>query len=70
MKTIQFQIDELECSSCANSVVSVLKKQGIDNVDVDVINKTADISFDESKYSIEDIQKIIKSAGFNAELVD
>ena len=70
MTTINFEIDELECSSCANSVVAVLKKNGIDNIDVDVVNKTASIEFDESKFSKEDIKKIIKSAGFTAEVIE
>lgn len=70
MKTIVFEVDELECTSCANTVLKELSKRGIDNADVDVFNKTVTIEYDESKYTPSDLTKIIKSAGFDAEIVE
>lgn len=70
MKLAVFKVDELECTSCANTIEKQLAKKGITDVSTDVIDRTISITYDESKYTINQIADIIKSAGFTAEFVN
>ena len=70
MKTVNFEVDELECTSCANTIQNELSKKGLNDTSIDVVNKILVVNYDENKFSVSEIQKIIKKVGFNAELVD
>lgn len=71
MQHIKLEVDQLECTSCAVNIDNFLKKQkGIDDWDVNVLDKTVEIDYDSSIYTPEDIVKLIKKSGFDAEIVD
>ena len=69
MKIVNFEVDELECTSCANTIEHELSKKGLKDVNIDVVNKVVSINYDDSKFSEQEIEKIIKKAGFKAELI-
>ncbi|HRE40294.1 MAG TPA: heavy metal translocating P-type ATPase [Ignavibacteria bacterium] len=59
----------LSCASCASSVESMLKSQdGVKEVNVNFADKSALIKYDSDKINIPDMQKVIKSIGY--ELID
>ena len=69
--TIKLEVEQLECTSCANTIDSFLQKQkGINSWEVSVFDKTVEVDYEESQYSEEDIVKLIKKAGFDAEVVE
>lgn len=70
MKTVVFSVDELECTSCANTVLKELSKRGFNNANVDIVEKTVTVDFDETTSSVADIEKALKAAGFGFEVLE
>jgi Cu+-exporting ATPase len=57
----------MTCAACAKAVERVSKKlDGVEEANVNLATEKLNISFDEAKVSIPDIQKVIEKAGYKA----
>ncbi len=66
-----FKVTGMSCATCANSVNSVLEHtEGVHDVSVNVVNDTADVTFDENTIDSEGVIAAIESAGYGAFLLD
>lgn len=64
---VAFSIQGMDCSSCASSVESSLKKQvGVLHAKVNFLSKLGDVSFDPNETDVPTLRRIIELAGFTA----
>lgn len=69
MSQIQLNIQGMTCQACANRIEKVLnKKDFVQSATVNFASETAQITFDETQTSPEDIIQIIQKTGFQAAL--
>jgi len=62
-----FEIEGMTCATCANAVERVTKKlDGVAESSVNLATEKLTIDFDESKVSVDDIQKAVEKAGYKA----
>lgn len=67
MKSQKFDIKGMTCSACSLAVdKSVNKLQGIDGVNVNLLNNNMVVKYDESKLSDDRIIKAVEDAGYQA----
>ncbi len=67
MKHIMLNIEGMTCSACSSGLEKYLNKQdGIINASVNLIMATVAIEYDETKVTIDDINKYVKEAGFKS----
>ena len=67
MKSQKFDIKGMTCSACSLAVdKSVNKLQGIDGVNVNLLNNNMVVKYDESKLSDDKIIKAVEDAGYQA----
>ena len=67
MKKISLSIAGMTCSACSNGLEKYLNKQdGIIEASVNLVMNLADVSYDEKKVSLEDIDRFVKEAGFKS----
>ncbi len=65
----RFIITGMSCASCAASINSVLEHtDGVQDVKVNVVNNTADVTYDETMIDANGVAKAIESAGYGAKL--
>lgn len=55
------------CDMCKETIEGSLKVDGVDKADWDTENKIITVSYDESKISLDQIQKNIASVGYDNE---
>ncbi|AJA49298.1 copper-exporting P-type ATPase A [Clostridium pasteurianum DSM 525 = ATCC 6013] len=61
------KIEGMTCAACAKAVERVSKKlDGVEEANVNLATEKLNISFDEAKVSIPDVQKAIEKAGYKA----
>ena len=66
---VRFSIEGMTCQACANRIEKVLgKKDFVSAVGVNFASEEAQVSFDDSRASVEEIQAIIQKTGFKATL--
>lgn len=71
MKKVLLKIDGMTCSACSSGLEKYLNKQaGIKSVAVNLVMNDANIEYDESKISVEQIEKFISKAGFTSLGID
>lgn len=59
-------IDGMNCGHCSSRIEKGLSDlEGVQDVNVSLENKTADVAFDESKLAISDIMQKIEDLGYN-----
>jgi len=59
-------IDGMNCGHCSSRIEKGLSDlEGMQDVNVSLENKTADVAFDESKLAINDIMQKIEDLGYN-----
>ena len=64
---IRFQIEGMTCQACASRIEKVLnKKDFIETAGVNFAGEEAQVVFDDTKASADDIAKIIEKAGYGA----
>jgi P-type Cu+ transporter len=64
-----FSIKGMTCSACVSAIENHLKgKDGITNVNVNLLAETADVSYDHSKVSSSNIIDLISDIGYQADL--
>ena len=70
--TIKLEVEQLECTSCANNIDDFLQKQkGVNSWEIDIFSKSIELDYDETVYpSTDDIVKLIKKSGFDAEPIE
>jgi copper chaperone CopZ len=67
VKKVEFTVEGMTCTGCENHVKSEISKlPGIVEVTVSYAKGTAVVKFDETKTSIEAIEKAINSTGYRA----
>jgi Cu+-exporting ATPase len=63
----QFDVGGMHCGSCAAGIQMVLSTQdGIKNAAVSWDTKSGEVEFDDSKVTVEQIQKAVSELGYSA----
>jgi copper chaperone CopZ len=66
-KTAEISLPTIQCGSCVRTIEKALDKvEGIKNIDIDVENKKATITYDDSKTDLSKIEDGISGAGYDA----
>lgn len=69
MKTLKLKISGMSCAACSSSIERSLKRKDfIEKIEVDLISESANIAYDESKASVEQIIALITKLGYGAEI--
>ena len=67
MKKVTISIDGMTCSACSNTVDKYLNKQdGILDANVNLVLAQANITYDEDKISLDDIDRFISESGYKS----
>ena len=64
MKKVLLKIDGMTCSACSTGLEKYLNKQEGVKATVNLVMNNANIEYDENKYDISDLEKIVAKAGF------
>ena len=71
MKKVLLKIDGMTCSACSSGLEKFLNKQdGIKTASVNLIMNNASIEYDDSKLTLEQVEKFIDKAGFTSLGID
>jgi len=71
MITKKFKAKGMHCSSCELLIEkSVRKIDGVENVKVDYVTETAEVTFNQEKTSVQEISKAIEERGYDCSLID
>jgi copper chaperone len=66
MKEITFDVPGVSCEHCVNSITKETKAVGVQDVQVDLVNKKVYVSYDPSQVSEDQIKEaIIEEAGYD-----
>ncbi|CAN5598778.1 hypothetical protein BH09MYX1_BH09MYX1_41770 [soil metagenome] len=66
MKTEMLNVSGMTCGGCTSNVTRALSSlPGVSKVDVSLAKKTAEITFDEGKVSLDLMGNAIRSAGYD-----
>lgn len=66
-KTTEISLPTVQCNMCRKTIEKALNKtKGIISSEVDIENKKAIVTYDDSKIDIAKIEKVITSAGYDA----
>ncbi len=69
MTVKSFKIEGMTCAACAKAVERATKKlEGVEDSSVNLATEKMNISFDEEKVTVEDIQKAVENAGYKASI--
>ncbi len=64
-----FNIEGMTCAACAKAVERAAKKlEGVQEASVNLATEKLSITYDETKVTVEDIQKAVEKAGYKASL--
>ena len=67
MKKIVLSVDGMTCSACSNGLEKYLNKQkGIVKASVNLVLACAEVEYDDSLLSAEQIEKFVAEAGFKS----
>jgi Cu+-exporting ATPase len=70
-KNIKLNIEGMHCSSCAKIIENkLIKVAGVKDANVNFAAEKAQVLFDSSKTTVEDLLKAVSSAGYKAILID
>lgn len=62
----KYRVEGMFCANCAKTITDNLNGvEGIEYINVDLAKNMAHVSFDETKISLQYIQKIVKRSGYN-----
>lgn len=71
MKKVLLKIDGMTCSACSSGLEKYLNKQeGISLATVNLVMNNASVEYDDSKLSLEDVEKFVEKAGFKSLGID
>lgn len=66
MKHIVLNIEGMTCSACSNGLEKYLNRQEGVEATVNLVMATAAVDYDETKVSVEDLNKYVREAGFKS----
>lgn len=67
MKEMKLNIEGMHCTGCSTRLEKVLNNiDGVENAQVSLDEKMAEIKYDETQVSLDKIKETIKDAGFEA----
>ena len=66
MKKVILKIDGMSCSACQNRVEKYLNKQDGVTASVNLVMAQALIEYDESKVSIDDLERFVEESGYKS----
>ncbi len=70
-KQYKFKISKMDCASCAETIVDTVKRiDGVKNARLNFVNETLYVDSGANNLSPDEIIKMVKFAGFGAELID
>lgn len=65
MKKVEIKVEGMHCEGCSKRLTKVLNNvEGVNNSEVSLENKLANIEYDETIAKIEDFYEAIEDAGF------
>lgn len=65
MSTVYFSIEGIRCASCiANIERSLRATQGVEQVSVSLVSSKAEIVYDETKITVDELSNTIRSLGY------
>ena len=68
MKEVCLKIKGMHCEGCSTRLERVLNNQdGVEKAKVSLENAEADIKFDDSQISVDELKEAVEDAGFEAE---
>lgn len=71
MKKVLLKIDGMTCSACSSGLEKYLNKQdGVVKASVNLIMNNANIEYDDTKLTLEQVEKFVEKAGFESLGID
>lgn len=71
MKKVLLKIDGMTCSACSSGLEKYLNKQdGIVQASVNLIMNNANIEYDDTKLTLEQVERFVEKAGFESRGID
>ncbi len=70
MKKILLKIDGMTCSACSTGLEKYLNKQDGVKASVNLVMNNASIEYDDKKYEISDLERLVAKAGFESLGID
>lgn len=62
----RFDVTGMTCASCQANVEKAVRKLGVDDVNVNLVSESMNVSYDKDKISEEDIIKAVEKIGYGA----
>lgn len=62
----RFDVTGMTCASCQANVEKAVRKLGVDDVNVNLVSETMNVSYDKDKISEDDIIKAVEKIGYGA----
>ncbi len=70
-KQYKFSVSKMDCASCAGTIIDTIKRMdGVRDAKLNFVTETLYVDSDPDKPSSDEIIKMVKFAGFGAELID
>jgi Cu+-exporting ATPase len=71
MAKIKIRVEDMHCAACSSRVEKVLSETaGVKQANVNLATLTASIDYDETVLGIDDLEQVIKDAGYTPEVDD
>lgn len=70
MKKTTLEIKGMNCGRCVNKIETALKEQQLEEVTINLKKGTADITYDESILTLDEIIDVVSEVGYKAEPVN
>ena len=71
MKKVLLKIDGMTCSACSSGLEKYLNKQdGIKEAVVNLVMNNASVEYDDTKLTLEQVEKFVEKAGFTSLGID
>ena len=69
-QSVLLSVPEMKCPACPVAVMAAIKRvDGVSAVNVDFGSKLAEVSFDDQKTSVREVQDAAKKMGFGSRVV-
>lgn len=66
-KTVEISLPTIQCGTCVKTIGKALNKlEGFTNIDIDIENHKATVTFDDTKTDLSKIEDAISGAGYDA----
>jgi copper ion binding protein len=70
MKKVTLDITGMSCGHCVNKIETALKEQGVEKAKVNLKKGTADIKYNESILTLDEIIDVVSEVGYSAKSVN